>query len=340
MLVHGAVGAGEGSLEHLAQTGGLPVLMLPEIGPRISLFSDALAFAKLVKLMFREAPDVIHTHTAKAGTLGRVSAALYNATRRRSRRALVVHTFHGHVLNGYFGPVGNALVRSTERALATITDCIVTISPAQRSDIVSRFRVAPERRVAMIPLGLDLQALLTVTSGPSTLRRTLGIPAGDIVFGFVGRFVPIKDLGTLINAFATVVRAVPNASLLMVGDGPSRPEIEAAAHDLGISERVHFAGWTEDLTAVYGAMDVCVLSSLNEGTPVAVIEAMASGKPVVATAVGGVPDVVDDGRTGILVPARDPHRFAAAMIALAQDCLNRTQMGQAARQTWRPDSPT
>lgn len=331
LLVHGAVGAGEASLEHLAQAGDLPVLMLAEVGPRISLFSDALAFAKLVKLMFRETPDVIHTHTAKAGALGRVSAALYNATRRRSRRALVVHTFHGHVLSGYFGRVGNALVRTAERALATITDCIVTVSPAQRRDIVSRFRVAPEWRVAMIPLGLDLQALLTATVGPSTLRQALGIPAGDVVFGFVGRFVPIKDLGTLIDAFAAVVRTVPNASLLMVGDGPLRPEIETAANRLGISERVRFAGWTEDLTAVYGAMDVCVLSSLNEGTPVAVIEAMASAKPIVATAVGGVPDVVDDGRTGILVPARDPHRFAAAMIALAQDGSNRTQMGQAAR---------
>jgi glycosyltransferase involved in cell wall biosynthesis len=331
LLVHGAVGAGEASLEHLARSGGLHVLMLAELGPRLSFFSDARAFAKLVTLTFRETPDVIHTHTAKAGALGRLSAALYNATRPRRRRALVVHTFHGHVLNGYFGAVGNALVRMTERALATLTDCIITISPLQRVDIVSRFRVARESRVTMIPLGLDLQALLTATAEPSRLRDDLGIPSGHIVFGFVGRFVPIKDLVTLVHAFASVVAVVPNARLLMVGDGPMRAEIETAAERAGIATRLHFSGWIEDLVSVYGAMDVCVLPSLNEGTPVALIEAMASGKPVVATAVGGVPDVIDDGRTGLLVPARNASALATAMIALAEDGGRRTQMGQSGR---------
>jgi glycosyltransferase involved in cell wall biosynthesis len=331
LLVHGAVGAGEASLEHLARSGDVPVLVLAELGPRLSLFSDARAFAKLVRLTFRETPDVIHTHTAKAGALGRISAALYNATRPRRRRALVVHTFHGHVLDGYFGAVGNALVRITERALAMLTDCIITISPSQHVDIVSRFRVARESRVTTIPLGLDLQALLTATAEPSRLRDQLGIPSDHIVFGFVGRFVPIKDLVTLVHAFASVAAVVPNAWLLLAGDGPMRAEIQTAAERAGIARQVHFAGWVEDLVRVYGAMDVCVLSSLNEGTPVALIEAMASGKPVVATAVGGVPDVIDDGRTGLLVPARNASALAAAMIALAQDGGRRAQMGQSGR---------
>jgi glycosyltransferase involved in cell wall biosynthesis len=331
LLVHGAVGAGEASLEHLATSDNLPVVVVAELGPRISLFSDARAFAKLIRLTFREAPDVIHTHTAKAGALGRISAALYNATRARGRRALVVHTFHGHVLSGYFGAFGNALVRAAERTLAAITDCIVTISPAQRDDIVNRFRVAPGPRVVTIPLGLDLDALAAAPAAPSVLRDRMGIPSGDLVFGFVGRFVPIKDLGTLVRAFASVAHAVPQARLLLVGDGPLRRDIESTAARAGISDRVSFAGWTEDLIGVYAAMDVCVLSSLNEGTPVALIEAMASGKPVIATAVGGVPDVVDDGRTGLLVPARDADGFAAAMVALAHDSARRTEMGQSAR---------
>ena len=331
--MHGAVGPGEASLERLAQAGGVRVEKLAELGPRISAFSDLRAFARLLRITCREAPDVIHTHTAKAGALARLSAAIFNLTRRRARRALVVHTFHGHVLDGYFGPVANALVRTAERALARVTDCIVTISPSQRRDIVERFHVAPPARVVTIPLGLDLDALLNapaVATAP-TLRDALSIPAGDFVVGFVGRFVAIKDLGTLVNAFGQVVREVPHAHLLLAGDGPIRGELQRAAAAAGVAERVHFLGWTEDLVSVYAAMDVCALTSLNEGTPVALIEAMAARKPVVATRVGGVPDLVADGRTGLLVAARDSVALARSIVALAADPALRARLGGAAR---------
>ncbi len=332
LLVHGAVGSGEATLERPAAAHNLRTIKLPELGPRISALSDVRAFVELTRIVFRERPDVVHTHTAKAGALGRIAAAIFNTTRRRSRRALVVHTFHGHVLTGYFGPLGNTIVRLAERALATITDSIVTISPAQQRDIVERFSIAPAARVATIPLGLDLDSLLALPSRALPLRRELGIGSADLVVGYVGRFVRIKALETLITAFAEVLRNRPDAWLLMAGDGPVRGEIEYAARVTGTAARVCFLGWTERLVELYGAMDICALSSLNEGTPVMLLEAMAAGKPVVATAVGGVPDIVEHQRTGLLVEPRDAGGLAAAILELARDADKRARIGMAARQ--------
>lgn len=329
LLVHGAVGPGEASLEHLTGD-GFHVRRFQELGPRLGLVSDAKAFWSLLRLIFATRPDVIHTHTAKAGALGRTAAALFNATRPRRRRALVVHTFHGHVFEGYFGRAANLLVRSAERVLASVTDRIVTISARQREDIVRRFAIAPESRVVMIPLGLDLTDLLN-SRDSTVVRDALGIPRNDFVAGYVGRFVAIKDLPTLVTAFAALRREHAASWLILAGDGPVRGDVEARARALGIIDRVKCLGWIEDLPALYAALDVCVLSSLNEGTPVAAIEAMAAGKLVVATAVGGVPDVLDDGRTGVLVPPRDPDALARALIDAANDPGRRRTIGLAAR---------
>jgi glycosyltransferase involved in cell wall biosynthesis len=153
----------------------------------------------------------------------------------------------------------------------------------------------------------------------------------DPVIGYVGRFVPIKDLPTLIEAFAIVVRRVPDAWLVMVGDGSIRPELESLVQRIELSDRVRFLGWSNDLASIYATIDICALSSLNEGTPVAMIEAMAAGKVVVATNVGGVADVIEDGRTGVLVPPGDAEALAAAFVMLARDRTTRHRLGRAAR---------
>src|SRR4029453_11057465 len=170
-LVHGSLGPSEASLEYLALEAGLPLTHIRELGRRFSPISDLRAFAQLLRLLFREAPDVVHTHTAKAGTLGRVAAGVFNATRSRSRRCLVVHTFHGHVLTGYFGPATNVAIRLVGRTLARITDRVVTISPAQRDDIVTRFRIAAAARTVVVPLGLDLDRLARLDPSSPNLRR-------------------------------------------------------------------------------------------------------------------------------------------------------------------------
>jgi len=331
LLVHGRIDAGEGSLEHLADEARIPTLRIPNLGRRLSPLGDLRALAELVRVIFHEAPDVIHTHTAKAGALGRLAAFTFNVTRGRGRRSLVVHTFHGHVLAGYFRPAMNLLVRLAERSLAKITDRIVTISPAQRRDIVTRFRIAPERRTVIIPLGLELQPLLSQLQSQPTLRGELGLGIDDPVIGYVGRFAPIKDLPTLIEAFAIAVKDIPDAWLVMVGDGALRPELESLVQRTKLSGRVRFLGWSNDLASICATIDICALSSLNEGTPVAMIEAMAAGKAVVATNVGGVADVIEDGRTGVLVPPGDAQRLADAFVRLAKDRVARHRLGRAAR---------
>ena len=331
-LVHGSLAPFEASLEHLAVESGLPTTYIRELGRRVSPISDLRAFARLLRLVFREAPDVIHTHTAKAGTLGRMAACVFNVTRARSRRCLVVHTYHGHVLTGYFSPAANVAVRQVERALARITDRVVTISPAQRDDIVTRFRIAPAGRTTMVPLGLDLDGLARLDPRAPNLRRAFGIPEGTLVVGCVGRFVAIKDLATLVRAFARVATERPDAVLLLAGDGPLRADIEAIVAGLSLQKQVYFAGWIDDLPPLYATIDICALSSLNEGTPVALIEAMAAAKAVVATRVGGVADVVEHEHTGLLVPPGDPDALADRIVRLAADPGERSRMGAAARQ--------
>jgi glycosyltransferase involved in cell wall biosynthesis len=330
LLAHGSLDEGEGSLEHLADVHGIPVARVPGLGRRVTLLGDVRAFLRILAMLFRERPDVVHTHTAKAGALGRLAALLFNATRGVSRRCVVVHTFHGHVLEGYFHPAVDRLVRGVERTLARVTDRIVTVSPRQRRDLVERFRIAEPSKTVAIPLGLDLSALLNLAPDAPNRRAGLGFAADDVVVGYVGRMVPIKDLPMLVNAFAQALRACPRLRLLLVGDGPLRGEIDALVSRLGMSGAVRFAGWTEDLPGVYATLDICALASRNEGTPVAVIEAMAAARAVVATAVGGVPDVVQDGVTGVLVPPGDAGAMAAALVRLGADGRERRRLGEAA----------
>ena len=332
LLVHGSVDESEASLEPLAADAGLATVRIAELGRRIRLLDDALAFWKLLRLVFDAKPDIVHTHTAKAGALGRVAAFTFNMTRRRRDRCVIAHTFHGHVLTGYFSAPVNAAVRLVERSLALVTDSVVTISPAQRRDIVEVFRIASPARTAMIPLGLSLAPLLGLAADAPSSRCDLGIGDQDFVVAYVGRFVPIKDLATLVRAFASLVREVPDSWLLLAGDGPARGSLETLASELGVAPRVKFLGWIDDLPRAYAAMDVCALSSLNEGTPVAIIEAMAAARAVVAPAVGGVPDIVRDNDTGLLVPSGDPAALAAALRRLASDAGLRGRLGAAARQ--------
>jgi glycosyltransferase involved in cell wall biosynthesis len=330
LLVHGSVGPGEASLDHLADERGIRRLKLAQLGPRVRPLDDLRAFWALLQIVFDRAPDVIHTHTAKAGALGRIAALLFNSTRRPARRALVVHTFHGHVFEGYFPPVASWTLRIAERILARATDRVIAISSRQRRDLVDRLSVVDDRQAVTIPLGLDLAPFLR--AAPSSARRLpLGIAPHDVVVGYVGRFVPIKNLPSLVEAFAMAHREVPATRLVLAGDGPIRGPLESQVAALGIANAVTLLGWTEELAELYSAIDICVLSSINEGTPVAAIEAMAAGKPVIATEVGGVPDLIEHGRTGWLVPPRDTAALARAITRLARDPAARLAIGQAAR---------
>ena len=331
LLVHGALDAGEASLEGAAVTGGIRLAHYRHLGRHLSGVGDLQALAALIRLVFHEQPDVVHTHTAKAGALGRLAAFIYNATRSRQRRALVVHTFHGHVFEGYFPPSLNRLVRLAERCLTCRTDVVVTISTRQWHDIVERFAIAQASKTVVVPLGLDLEPLTSMPAGSPSLREAIGAEADDVIIGFAGRMVKVKDLPTLVRAFAQAQRAIPALRMVLAGDGPERASAQAIAAELGVGDRLHFLGWVEDLPRFYSTLDIFALSSINEGTPVAVIEAMAAQRAVVATAVGGVPDVVESGVTGLLVPARSPEALADALVQLAGNEERRREMGLAGR---------
>lgn len=326
-LVHGAPASGEGELP-LAPGPGHEVVRVDALSRAIHPGQDLGAFLAIWRVLRRVEPDIVDTHTAKAGALGRVAAALYNLGRGPRRRAAVVHTFHGNVFRGYFGRFGSAVVRSIERALAQVTDRIVAISARQRHDLVEDFRIAPPDRVAMIPLGLDLEALARIPVPDVATARDESRP---VTCAFVGRLVAIKQVDLLLRACARVFAVHPRALLLVAGDGESRAELEALTARLGLGDRVRFLGWQTDLAALYAGIDIVALSSINEGTPVAVIEAMAAGRAVLSTAVGGVPDLIDDGRTGRLVPAGDEAALAAALGELIENADLRRRLGIAAR---------
>ena len=303
LLVKGTEAPAEGDMLELAKEEGVRPVVIPELGRELRLGDDLVAFFKLAKLIWRERPAIVHTHTAKAGTLGRLAVLVVNLGRgaqrlfglRGSGPIKTVHTYHGHVFHGYFSPAKTRFFLAIERALARLTDAVVVISPRQRQDIVHTYRIADEERVQTIPLGLDLRRFLSCRSQRGKLRNELGLDEGARLMGIVGRLVPIKRHDVLFRALS-LLKTSPLAGgdfcCVVVGDGELREALERQAKELGLSEHVRFLGWRRDLDAIYADLDCLVLSSDNEGTPVSVIEALAAGVPVVATAVGGVPDLI------------------------------------------------
>ena len=318
LLVHGTVGPAEASFDHLVQEERIRSLRIPTLGRRVHLFDDISAFVSIWRAIRDFEPDIVHTHTAKAGALGRAAAAVHNALGSAAHRILIVHTFHGHVLEGYFSGIANRLVRWAERALSWITDCTIAISERQRKDLVDRFRVAPASRTVVIPLGLRLGNLLVLTQDDRDRARAAAGYRDEFVVGFVGRLVPVKQVDVLIEAIALMKRELPTVRLVITGDGPERASLEARARAVHVDDITTFRGWREDLVATYAPLDVVALTSRNEGTPVALIEAMAAGVPIAATAVGGVPDVVTDGQTGLLTRESAPE-IAKALLTIARD---------------------
>ncbi len=303
-LVVGKADPREGDFLDFAEARGVNLTLLPGLGRAIRPAADLRVLMSLYRLMKEYRPDIVHTHTAKAGALGRIAAALAGVP-------VVVHTYHGHVLSGYFNPPVSAFFRQVERFLAPSTSVLLTVSDSVRHDLV-RLGIAPAGRVRVLPLGLDLEPLASPLPR-GVLRQEVGWPEAARVVGIVGRLVPIKDIDTFIDAAARVAAREDDVRFAVVGDGEERSRLETRAR-AALGSRVHFFGWRKDPTAVFGDLDLVINTSLNEGTPVALIEALAAARPVVATAVGGTPDVLHNGRFGTLVPPQSAERAAAAIL--------------------------
>jgi glycosyltransferase involved in cell wall biosynthesis len=346
VLVCGTVGAWEGDMSYFAVARGVRPHLVPSLGREISILDDVRTFFALRRIIKRFRPHIVHTHTAKAGTLGRAAALSVNMFLAPGKRIRLVHTFHGHVFHGYFGSLKTSFFIQIERALARFTDRIIVVSSLQRKDICHRFKIASENRVKLIRLGFDLSNFRNCERFRSIVReKYLSGPSSDVfLVGMVGRLTPVKNPALFLRA-AKCLKDRGKIGLfrfLIVGDGELKKNLMQEAADLGIADNVSFAGWQREMPHVYGGIDAVALSSRNEGTPVALIEAMAAAKPVAATDVGGVRDLLGDivdatptrfsiAQNGLLVSNQDGESLADALLFLQQNRASALQMARRAQ---------
>ncbi len=322
LLVAGSCEADDGDMSYLL-TADDDVHWIPEMSRSVRPWKNLRALWKLWRLMRRERPMIVHTHTAMAGSLGRTAAIL-------SGVPIIVHTFHGNSLAQYFSPVISAIFRNIERLLALRTDAICVVSEQQAEELSEKFQIAPRRKFHMVPLGLELQPFLSLPE-PELI--------GPLNVAWLGRLVPVKNIPLLVEIIETVLRRTSGVKFVIAGDGPDRVAVQAvcARHP----EQVAWVGWQKDVTALIARCDVLIQTSHNEGTPVALIQGMAANRPFIATPAGGVVNMVSgkvsEGEggcrwfeQGVLAPA-SAVAFAGALMRLAEDRALLLRMGSRAR---------
>ena len=330
-LLHGRLGAGEGDMQYLLTAPGI-ARQMRSLRRDIAPLHDAVALAQVLDALRDLRPHIVHTHMAKAGTIGRIATAIYNRTAGRDARARVVHTYHGHVLEGYFSPAKTRAFLGIERMLARVTDRLVAISPRIQEELLDDHHIGRREQYRVVPLGFDLDRLTAINdTDRRAARAALGIPAEAAVVSTAGRLTAIKRYDLFLDTARIVAERNARAIFLVAGDGELRSALEQQARASGIAARVQFLGWRRDLDILYAASDVFLLTSRNEGTPVALIESLAAAVPGVSTDVGGVRDVIDSDRIGLVAPFGDAHALADHVIALLADRERRRQMGDAGR---------
>jgi glycosyltransferase involved in cell wall biosynthesis len=311
-LVHGSLGEGEGDMRYLLPP-DVSAEHLPRLRRELSPADDYAAFSRVLAILREFRPQIVHTHMAKAGAIGRVAAAVHNRSLGPRDRARVIHTYHGHVLEGYFSAPKTAMFVGIERVLARVTDRIVAISPAIRDELLNGHRIGRADQYRVIPLGFDLSSMSSIdTPARTAARASLGIPPNAHVVSTVGRLTAIKQHELFLETARLLAGSDPSALFLIAGDGELREALEQTARDFGLAGRVRFLGWRRDLSTIYGASDVFLLTSRNEGTPVALIESLAAAVPGVSTDVGGVRDVLSPGG-GVALPSGRAEDLAAAV---------------------------
>jgi UDP-glucose 4-epimerase len=340
---------------YAARAAGIAPLIVPELGRELT-WKDVIAVWKLYRHFGRLQPDVVHTHTAKAGAVGRVAAWLYRCVRLsalwgRPRPCCVVHTFHGHIFHSYFGPVKTRLFIGIERFLARwMTDRIVVLSERQRDEIHRTFRVGRSGQFHVIPIAVDVETLdgcaRRRVTGEGSLRGELGVSDKAFLVGIVGRLVPIKNHTMFLDAvkhyFRSHSAAARSVHFVVIGDGELRRALEEQAAELDLTEHISFLGHRCDRRVFYAGLDAVALTSRNEGTPMSLLEAMSAGVPVVATLVGGVPDLLGRRQTidphgyevcerGLGVAAADAAALAHAIVRLCGDADLRDSLTREAR---------
>ena len=313
---------------------GVEIINLPSLVRRISPWNDLKTFVLLWSLIRKHKPHIVHTHTSKAGVLGRLAAWL-------ARVPVIIHKPHGHVFYGHFGPRLSRFFLFIERLLGGMADQVVALTPMEARDYLT-LKVLKADKISIIHSGVVLNRYQITPKKRRQKKKELDIPPDSLVVGYVGWLIPIKGVTYLVSAMAKVAEKYPKSILVLVGKGDDKGEEEVhlrkQVEDVGLAGKVRFLGWRPDVDEVMGCFDIFVLPSLNEGMGRVLVEAMAAGLPIVASRVGGIPDLVKDGQNGLLVPPADAPALTKAIYDLLADKKRRKQMGTAGKKMCRPYS--
>jgi glycosyltransferase involved in cell wall biosynthesis len=332
ILVVGEKEDHEKSAAYLADQLGINYVTIKGMGRSINPASDYLAYHQIKKLIKTFKPDIVHTHSAKPGALGRLAASA-------SSVPVILHTFHGHVFHSYFSSIKSNVFINTERYLARKSDAIIAISEQQKNELVKQFKIAPDDKFHVIPLGFDLDRFRNGTDEKRMkFRAEFSIDDDTIAIGIIGRLVPVKNHYLFLKAIKQVLeRSHKKIKALIIGDGETRIDLENVANETGIpysteKDREHchpliFTSWRSDIDVINAGLDIVCLTSFNEGTPVSLIEAQAADKAVVSTRVGGIADIVVEGETALLADVNDTQTYCDHLLRLVEDDALRLRMG-------------
>ncbi len=331
LLIGGEKEDHEESSMHILNDLGLKPLIIPEMRRSINPFNDYFVYRKIKNIIDEYKPDIVHTHAAKAGTIGRLAA--YNA-----KVPVILHTFHGHVFHSYFNKTKTSVFKNIERNLAAKSTKIIAISERQKYELGTIHRICPPEKIEVIPLGFDLSRFQeNYDEKRKAFRKKYNIDDDEIAVGIIGRIVPIKNHELFVRAWKKVSdNTNKKIRAIIVGDGEDRLKIESLAKELGMSictenfEKskcsLTFTSWLKEIDVVNAGVDIVALSSLNEGTPVSLIEAQAANNPVISTKVGGVENIVVEGKTGLLSEVGDLEKYSSNLLRLIEDDQLRTEM--------------
>lgn len=325
MLIGGVPDVDEADSQHIMESMDVVPTVLDDLKRTPNLRDDLKAYYQIKEIIRQYQPDIVHTHASKAGALGRYAAM-------KSNVPVIVHTYHGHVFDGYFGWLKTKVYKGIERWLASKSTAIVAISKEQKHDLSEVHNICSAEKIRIVPLGFDLDRFHVVRSTKRELvRKRWHLEEDTIAVAIIGRLAPIKNHTLFLDSLKHV-RAYTHKEVhvFIVGDGSEREYLEEKVTELGQRPNftIQFTSWVKDIAEFNSAMDIICLTSNNEGTPVSLIEAQASGVPVVSTDVGGVRDILLDGVTGFIVPPNNPQAFAEKLLVLIEDDKKRVEMSQ------------
>ena len=325
LLIGGQHDESEKSSMHILDNLGLKPIIIPEMQRSLNPYKDQIAFKKIQNIIKEFKPDIVHTHAAKAGALGRRAAYKMGVNQ-------IYHTFHGHVFHSYFGNFKTRIFKKIEKNLAKKSTKIIAISEIQKSELSKIHKICPEKKIEVIPLGFDLEKFNTDKDYKRIeFRKKWNLKENEIAIGIIGRLVPIKNHKFFVDAIQEVLKnsKVPIRAFI-VGDGEEKQNIINYIKNKNLDFSLnynpatfHLTSWIKEIDRVNSGMDIICLTSLNEGTPVSLIEAQASGKPIVSTKTGGIENIVLENKTALLSEKNDLHNFSKNLLSLVNDSNKR-----------------